>query len=428
VSGIRTVVILQKTRVFRGDWLNVTNQPGMRTLLIQTPAAAAQSLTYWRHFDETGVVSQFDADGLERHLRSTNIDLGNAVIISNDEYCLPICAELRGRLGVPGPSPERIAPFTDKLVMKRMAQAGGVAVPRFLEFEPDAYAVAPDGYMDKIVETLGLPLIAKPVAESNSKNVFKLESRATLRQWCAGNAVARGLELEEFIDGTVFCCNTVIRAGRRRNVMVSEWINHPLDFDLGVPGGSISLPDDSDAYVAVDLFNTRLLDALSPPDDCVTHLECFRRPSGEVVLLEIAARPPGANVTSAGEIRTGWNFEELSLLLQMGAPVDIPETPGPYAAWTLFPKRDGVVEALARPDIQSKYRLHWNVGLGEKLGDISRGTAHNAKQSTAMLVFWNHDYPTLRTDFEHMRSFMPVTLAPLAAAAERKMTERKIAE
>src|ERR1700741_5239173 len=105
-----TVVVLQKTRVFRGDWANIGRRADSRLVLVQTPKAGAQSLTYWRHFDETGIVTDFDADGIERYLRASGVTLSDCVIISNDEYCLPLCAELRQRFGLPGAPPDQIAP------------------------------------------------------------------------------------------------------------------------------------------------------------------------------------------------------------------------------------------------------------------------------------------------------------------------------
>ena len=408
---MQTVIILQKTRIFRGDWANIRRASNSRLVLLQSPAAASQSPTYWRHFDETAVIADFDADGIERYIRASHVTDTPWIIITNDEYCLPLCAELRKRFGLPGSTPEQIALFTDKIAMKRQAAAYGLSIPRFIEFDAAEFKAKSNLYTEFVISELGLPLIAKPICDSNSKGVFKLCDPKELRDWCESNSSKAGLELEEFVSGRVFCCHTLVRDGELRLLMISEYINPPLDFDLGVPHGSIVIPPNSVEYEAVRLFNTQLLSALRPPRDCVTHLEVFLRPSGEVVLLEIAARPPGAYVSSAGEIFTGMNFEELNLLVQIGAKIKISKKPGPFSAWALFPKRKGTVVAFERPPLRSPHRIHWNVALGDQLDDIPLGEAHGTKHSSATLLLWNVNYEALRADFEIMRTHHPVQLS-----------------
>ncbi|NUR73928.1 MAG: hypothetical protein HOU81_24200 [Hamadaea sp.] len=63
-------------------------------------------------------------------------ELGPDEVVTNDEYCLADCAELRNAFGLAARLPAYPLNYLDKVTMKRELAAAGIAVPRFWAFEP----------------------------------------------------------------------------------------------------------------------------------------------------------------------------------------------------------------------------------------------------------------------------------------------------
>jgi hypothetical protein len=407
---VATVIVLQDRQVFRARWSNIQRRTPHRLALLVSPRAAAKLEAEQREcFEEVVVINDYRVDSIAGFLR-TRFPLPKPwLLVANDEYCLRLCAELRRRFGLPGHTPEQVAAFTDKVLMKRCAAAAGIPVPNFSVFDPLAFEVDPNRYVHLVVERLGLPVVAKPVDEANSRNVFLLSTVADLMGWCVANRQrSSGLELEEFIDGKVLFCNTAIQNGVPRHLMTCEYANPPLYFERGAPHGSIVLPPGG-VRDAILSLNERVVAALGPIDNCVTHLEVFEKPSGELVLLEVTARAPGAFVSAIGEIHRGINFEELNFLLQMEAEVALGDPSKQYGAWMWFPKRRGTVARCNEAELASPHRLVWNVRVGDRLDDIPPGQAHSTEDASCTILLWNVNFDPLKQDFDRLKSFSPIS-------------------
>ncbi len=73
----------------------------------------------------------------------------------------------------------------------------------------------------------------------------------------------------------------------------------------------------------------------------VVHTEFAVDAKGEPVVVEVAARAPGALVSELARLHTGVNLEEVNLALQAGLPVPDPEPTGVQAAWVWVPVMPG---------------------------------------------------------------------------------------
>src|SRR5262249_21309638 len=52
-------------------------------------------------------------------------------VVTNDEYCLVTCARLRAAAGLPARHPADLAPYLDKVIMKRALNAAGIGTARY---------------------------------------------------------------------------------------------------------------------------------------------------------------------------------------------------------------------------------------------------------------------------------------------------------
>ncbi|MBO3089500.1 ATP-grasp domain-containing protein [Cellulomonas dongxiuzhuiae] len=302
-----------------------------------------------------------------------------AEVVSNDEYCLVECARLRAATGLPARHPAHLDGYRDKVLMKRRLEAAGVPVPRYLAFEPAV--TSSRALADCVVATVGLPAVVKPRREANSRGVEVLSDLEAVLGWLARHDGETGWQVDEFVDGDLGHVNALVRQGDVRPVQAGRYLGPLLGFERGRVLGGWTLPADSPQAVAAHELNERVVRALGADGDFVVHTEFATTPDGRLVVLETAARAPGAAVSELARVHAGVQLEVAHLRLQAGLPVPEPAgTAGRHAGWLWLPvlpgqRWGGVPEVV--PDLGSDVEVHvFRAGRDGNTGpDVRLGTA-----------------------------------------------------
>ena len=218
-----------------------------------------------------------------------------------------LAARLRQALGVPGMSPEQTHLFRDKEAMKRALDAAGIRTPRHAE----ARTV---GECRFAAESIGYPLIVKPIAGAGSADTYRVESSKELDEVLPTIRHVPVVSIEEFIDAREYTFDTICAGGEilfsniawyRPNVLIGrslQWIS-PQTVNLR----DLDQPDLEPGR----RLGRAVLEALGF-ETGFTHMEWFLRDDGEAVFGEIGARPPGArsvdlmNYTCDTDVYLGW--------------------------------------------------------------------------------------------------------------------------
>jgi hypothetical protein len=151
-------------------------------------------------------------------------------------------------------------------------------------------------------EEVGYPLVVKPPAGSGAKSTFRLDDADDLRVWLAAAPPEPGrlALLEEFLTGEEGSYDSVMTGGQVVWDSVSNYLPTPLEV-LRNPWIQwiVLLPRDigGPEYDGIRAIAPTALRALGLQSG-LTHMEWFRRPDGTVAVSEVAARPPGAQLTS----------------------------------------------------------------------------------------------------------------------------------
>jgi hypothetical protein len=204
-------------------------------------------------------------------------------------------AEVREAFGIEGMDVRTALNVRDKSRMKETLQAAGVPCARHALVHDAGAALA-------FADEVGFPLVAKPPAGAGAQSTFRLDDGDMLRGWLA--AVPLGHEapalLEEFLTGEEHSYDSVSVDGNTIWSSISDYHPPPLEV-LRNPWiqWSVLLPRDigGPAYEGIHHWGPAALRALGVRD-ALTHMEWFRRPDGSVAISEVAARPPGAQLTS----------------------------------------------------------------------------------------------------------------------------------
>lgn len=203
-------------------------------------------------------------------------------------------AEARQRLGIEGMSVEAANNFRDKARMKTLLRGAGLpcARHRLAGSMDDAMAFA---------EASGFPIVVKPPAGAGAISTFRVDDLQTflsaLRE--SPPTLERPVLLEEFVQGEEHSFETISVDGRHVWHSLTHYYPTPLTA-LENPWiqWSLILPREVDdpQYDDIRSAARRALGVLGMRTG-ITHMEWFRRSDGTIAISEVAARPPGAQIT-----------------------------------------------------------------------------------------------------------------------------------
>ncbi len=250
------------------------------------PASLKQHLSDYlqvpRLLDEDDVVQRVHA-----WMRGRTVDRVQA----NWEVMVMTAARLRERFGVPGMSVDAVNGFRDKQLMKDRVAAAGLRVPRAVRVRTATDAREGAAMM-------GYPLVLKPISGAGSADTYEVRSDKELADALARMHHVEEASLEEFIEGDELTYDTVCINGKPAFANVAHYLPKPLIARTNewISPVIVTVRDLAQPALAAGIaLGDKVLGALGMGDG-FTHMEWFRKPSGEVVFGEIGCRPGGAHL------------------------------------------------------------------------------------------------------------------------------------
>jgi biotin carboxylase len=264
----------------------VSNEPAERF-----PAALRSRFTAFQQ-----IRNALDPDELTAGVRKVAAGMGGRVdrLIGILEPLQESLAQTRENLDLVGMRPAAARNFRDKAHMKDVLRAAGLPCARHQLCTSMDEAAA-------FGRSSGYPLVVKPPAGAGAKNTFRVENEAELTgclRTMPPHPKAPVL-LEEFLSGTEYSYESVSMDGKHLFHSVSEYAPTPLQV-MTTPWiqWNVLLPRVlGPEFDKINEAGPRALDALGM-DTGITHMEWFKREDGSIAISEVAARPPGAQMTS----------------------------------------------------------------------------------------------------------------------------------
>ena len=316
------------------------------------PSLAARIAAHWQVDDVT------DAAALERAVRALGAQYGaayGAVVRcfgAYEQLQLPL-AMVRERLGIPGLTSEAAHNFRDKARMKDALRSAGVPVARhrLIASREDALA---------FVGEVGFPIVLKPPAGAGAIATQRIHEVAALDAMLATYPAtpAHPMLAEEFLSGTEYSLETVSINGEAVWHSLTRYGPTPLHVvEQAWIQWTVLLPRDIDAPEFDDIraVGAQALRALGMGTG-VSHCEWFRRPDGTLAISEIAARPPGANITTMISRANDIDFVAAWVRLMIHGTFTTPDRR--YAVGTAYLRGQGTGQVRAvegLDEIQSQF-------------------------------------------------------------------------
>jgi len=200
-----------------------------------------------------------------------------------------LAARLREKLGAPGMSIEDTEAFRDKDLMKEKVAKAGIRTPKHKSAKTAQGVRA-------AVKKIGYPVIIKPIAGAGSMDTYRVDDAAELKAAIAKMGHIDHVNVEEFIDGEEYTYDTICIDGRIVYSNIGYYRPRPLiaRSEEWISPQTLCLRDlDAPELKGGHEMGHAVIEALGFKTG-FTHMEWYRKPDGEVVFGEIAARPAGA--------------------------------------------------------------------------------------------------------------------------------------
>ncbi len=265
------------------------------------PPAAREALAHYEHVslaDEGAVLAALH--GLARHVRIDQVEC------LWEPYMI-LAAHIRESFGLPGMTVDQTLPFRDKEQMKRVLDAAGIRTPRHASTSTVAGAW-------EAAESIGYPLIVKPIAGAGSADTYRVDSAEELGTVLSLVRHVAEVSVEEFVDGEEFTYDTVCADGDILFENVCWYRPRPLQARSHewVSPVTVALRDLSSPELQGGIAMGREVIGALGFRSGFTHMEWYRKSDGEVVFGEIGARPPGGrtvdvmNYVTNADLFVGW--------------------------------------------------------------------------------------------------------------------------
>lgn len=247
-----------------------------------SPELKACLSEYWR------VEDMHNIDELEHACRELQARHGQIDRLeSQNEYWLETEAELRSRLGIPGPNRDSIMTLKRKSEMQRRYQEYGVPVP------PGGLITSLERAREWVAEA-GYPVVAKPDIGVGAALTYKLASDQELEDfWLHKPEV--DYFLQGFISGELYSFDGIADAEGKIVFCASHHFNHGI---MEVVNRDLDLSYYSLREIPVSLqeLGQRVVQAFDVRERFF-HFEFFRQGAEQWVALEVNIRPPGGWTT-----------------------------------------------------------------------------------------------------------------------------------
>jgi len=386
--------------------LTAAKLPGVSLGVITTESVERLSPELKQHLDgHWRVDDALDPEELVWAVRGLTQQMGRVerLVGALEQLQVPM-AYAREQLGIDGMDVQTALNVRDKSRMKTVLRAAGIPCARHQLVSDASEALG-------FAEAVGFPLVAKPPAGAGAQATYRLDDMTALRGWLEAippRPEAPGL-LEEFLVGEEHTFDSVTVGGQTVFCSIADYFPTPLEV-LRQPWiqWTVLLPRELDdpRYDGIWEIGPAALQALGVRD-AVTHMEWFRRPDDSVAVSEVAARPPGAQISSMlGYVHDVDFYRTWAELVILGT-FDVPERR--YAAGTAYLRGQGRGHVGAVHGIDELQREIGHLVVEARLPDVGQ-PASSSYEGDGYVIVRDSDTEVVRDALHRIISRVRVEL------------------
>lgn len=264
-----------------------------------------------------------------------------------------LVAAIGEKFSLPALSPRAAKRVRSKFEMRKALSQGSDLCPRF-------HSISSLNDLRIATESLGTPLIFKPVGASGSKSILKIDTPDEIEQrWeemlqntvpAAGTIYSyypNQYIVEEYLDGPEVCVDGLVQDNKIQIAGVTDkdvTPDYSIEYTAFFPSGKSET-----TLKAIKRVTSESISLLGL-NNSAFHLEA-RVTSTGVKVLEVAGRPAGGYIAShLIEVATGVSFVEQVIKMALGEPANLDAIDAQadcYAGQVLvLPERAGIIKGI----------------------------------------------------------------------------------
>jgi len=237
----------------------------------------------------------------------------DGVLTVSADRAVPVVAAIAEARGLPGIGVETAHLMTHKVAMRRRLAEEGVPQPRFA-------ALRKLSERRRAADEVGFPAVLKPADSGGQRGIFLVESvgdiEAHMHEALSASPTQEAI-LEEYVEGTEMNGIVIARAGEAWTLTLSDRLRPPgIGFGVGwihvypatVYGDQL---EESERVAARAARALGLETGIAFP-------QLIAATDGRVVVVEVAARIPGGQMTDLVRHAVGVDLVEVQLRMALG--------------------------------------------------------------------------------------------------------------
>ncbi len=241
-----------------------------------------------------------------------DVELDGVLTVSADR-AVPVVAAVAEARGLPGIGVETAHLMTHKVAMRRRLADDGVPQPRFA-----ALRILSERY--RAAEEVGFPAVLKPADSGGQRGIFVARSigdiEAHLHEAVSASPTGEAI-LEEYVEGMELNGIVIARGGETSTVTLSDR-RRPPGIGFGVGWIHVYPPTvDDDQLAESEQVASRAVRALGLGTG-IAFPQLIAAPDGRVIVVEVAARIPGGQMSDLVRHAVGVDLIEVQLRMALG--------------------------------------------------------------------------------------------------------------
>ena len=264
---------------------------------------------------EANVAETIDFTDVDRVTQAARRHRVDAVVAISTDRAVPIAAAVANLLGLPGIGTKTAYVMTDKAAMRARLQEHAIPQPAFTVLSDE---VEPTWELDAI----GCPAVLKPADSGGQRGVYRIDDHASLaRQLPLALTFSRSRRaiLERYIEGQELNAIVVARDGNPTLLTLSDRLRPP---GLGFGVGWIHLYPSEIAHAYLETAGELAISAVRALGlrNGIAFPQLLVTDTGNVFVVEVAARIPAGQMTDLVRLGTGIDLVEIALAQALWRP------------------------------------------------------------------------------------------------------------